>query len=166
MKAEATLFKRLNKKRLYGILIIGVLVLAFSAGVSSVEKKTLEKEEFDYIRYVENLEKGLGGILNRIHGVSEVEVMITLESGFEYVPAYELEKEQLNANSNENQKVIILKKSGGSEEAFVIKERFPEIQGVLVIAKGVENIETEQNIVEAVKAVFNISSKRIKVLEK
>ena len=165
VKTAMTIMKRLNKKQLYGILVVGVLLLMFSAQFGDADNLTRKDDSFDYLQYTSNLEKGLARILNRVQGVTEAEVMITLQSGFEYVPAYETETDGYEKGKEEQKKFIVLKK-GGSEEAFVLKEQFPEVQGVLVIAKGVESSETERNIVEAVKTVFNISSNRVKVLEK
>ena len=164
MKATIPILRKLNKKQLYGIFVVGIVLLIFASGLD----KTNHMEHdgvFDYSEYTSELEKGLERVLNRVQGVAEVEVMITLKSGFEYVPAYETEIDGYEKGTEEQKKFIVLKK-GGSEEVFVLKEQFPEVQGVLVIAKGVENIETERNIVEAVKTVFNISSNRVKVLEK
>ncbi len=158
--------QKLNKKQLYGILIIGVVALLFSSRFSESKTEPTESELFDYVSYTQSLEDNLRRLLNHIQGISEAEVMITLESGFEDVPAYETEKEELDTTAEEQKKFIVLKKKGGSEEAFVLKEHFPKIKGVLVVAKGVEHSETERNVVEAVKTIFNISSSRVKVLEK
>ena len=162
MKEKFVLLRKLNKKQLLIVFILGIALLLIPSGFSEKQTEGVEEELLDYATYIERLEGNLEKTLGRMYGVSDVDVMITLKSGFEFVPAYEAEK---NAGAEE-QKFIVLKKKGGSEEAFVLKEQFPEIQGVLVIAKGVGNGETERNIIEAVKTVFNISSSRVKVLEK
>lgn len=166
MKNGISFLKKLNKRQLYGILIIGVVLLAFTSKFAATETDESDAEQFDYAEYTKTLEDGLVRVLNRVQGISEAEVMVTLASGFEYVPAYETATDGFEAESEETKKFIVLKKKGGSEEAFVLKECFPEIQGVLVIAKGVESSEAERDVVEAVKTVFNISSNRVKVLEK
>lgn len=165
MKTSMPIIKKLNKKQLYGILTVGVVLLIFSTRLGNTDESKKVDYSFDYLQYTSNLEKGLARILNRVQGVTEAEVMITLQSGFEYVPAYETETDGYEKGREEQKKFIVLKK-GSSEEAFVLKEEFPAVQGVLVIAKGVENSETERNVVEAVKTAFNISSSRVKVLEK
>lgn len=116
----------------------------------------------DHAAYTEILEKNLEETLGEMTGVSQVKVMITLENGVEYIPAYETEK---GGSVTEEQHAVVLQKKDG-EEAFVLKERLPVIKGVLVVAKGVENIETERSIIEAVKTVFDISAGRVKVLAK
>lgn len=166
MKGFITLVKRLNKKQLYGILIIGVLLLLLSSGFGTTESDESSEQEFDYAQYTKTLEENLEKTLNQVQGVSEAKAMVTLESGFEYVPAYETGSEKYESDAGEQKKFIVLKKKGGAEEAFVLKECLPKIQGVLVIAKGVGNSETERDVVEAVKTIFDISSSRVKVLEK
>lgn len=152
---------RLNKRQLYGILILGgILLLLSSVRPTKVQDTTADKSQ--HMIYTEFLESTLEETLEDVEGVSNVKTMITLDSGVEYIPAYETEKGDATAGK---QNVIILKKKEG-EEAFVLKERLPTIKGVLVVAEGVENIETERNIIEAVKTVFDISAGRVKVLAK
>ncbi len=136
--------------------------MLFSSGWSDATDAVVSSEESDHGTYIKMLERNLEATLEEINGVSQVETMITLDSGVEYIPAYETGKDGSTA---EEHRVIVLKKKEG-EEAFVIKERLPVVKGVLVVAKGVENNETERNIIEAVKTVFDISAGRVKVLAK
>lgn len=152
---------RLNKRQLYGILILGgILLLLSSVRPTKVQDATADKSQ--HMVYTEFLENTLEETLEDVEGVSNVKTMITLDSGVEYIPAYETEKGDSTVGK---QNVIVLKKKEG-EEAFVLKERLPTIKGVLVVAEGVGNIETERNIIEAVKTVFDISAGRVKVLAK
>ena len=152
---------RLNKRQLYGILILGgILLLLSSVRPTKVQDATVD--ELQHMVYTEFLESTLEETLEDVEGVSNVKTMITLDSGVEYIPAYETEKGDATAGK---QNVIVLKKKEG-EEAFVLKERLPTIKGVLIVAEGVGNIETERNIIEAVKTVFDISAGRVKVLAK
>lgn len=167
MKDAIGIIKKLNKKQLYGILIIGVLLLLLSSGLGAAnDADELKAEAFDYGQYTKSLEESLEKALNQIQGISEAEAMVTLESGFEYIPAYETGGDSFGSGEGEQEKLIVLKKQGGSEEAFILKERLPTIKGVLVIAKGVGSSEAERNVVEAVKTVFDISASRVKVLAK
>ena len=56
---------------------------------------------------------------------------------------------------------------GRSEEQkpYVKKEMTPEIEGVIVIAEGGGNPTTVQNITEAVLALFDVDTHKIKIMK-
>lgn len=167
MKKSFELLGKMNKRQLIGILIIGVLLLLLPTGLGRVDSKADENTaRFDYESYANSLEKSLEKTLNQMKEISEAEVMITLKSGFEYVPAYESGENSFSKESGNQGKMIVLKKQGGSEEAFVVTEKLPVVQGVLVIAKGADNSETKWHVVEAVKTIFDIPTSKVKVLAK
>ena len=62
VKTAMTIIKRLNKKQLYGILVVGVLLLVFSAQFGDADNLTRKDDSFDYLQYTSNLEKGLARI--------------------------------------------------------------------------------------------------------
>jgi stage III sporulation protein AG len=59
---------------------------------------------------------------------------------------------------------VILRDAQGQETPLVIQENEPCYRGVLVVADGVDNPVVQARVVEALKAVLNISSHRITVL--
>jgi stage III sporulation protein AG len=48
----------------------------------------------------------------------------------------------------------------------VVETKKPDIRGVLVVAKGAENIQVKKWIVEAVTRVLGVSSHRVSVVPK
>ena len=73
--------------------------------------------------------------LSSIAGVSDVNVMITLN---------------LNQLQVENNKVVMSK--------------FPEIKGVLVTAKGVNNTTNKMKVLHAIQAVVDVTNGNIEIL--
>lgn len=52
--------------------------------------------------------------------------------------------------------------SGG--KPLQIGEKYPEITGVLVVVKGVNDVTSKMNVLDAVTAVFDISCDKIRII--
>lgn len=85
--------------------------------------------------YIEQVEQNLEESLSNIAGVSEVKVMITLN---------------LTNSEIVDDKISITK--------------FPEIKGVLITAKGVNNTTNRMKVLHAVQAVIDITNGNIEIL--
>ena len=66
--------------------------------------------------------------------------------------------------SKEEQLVII--RNGQKEVPIIIETKKPVIRGVLVVAKGAENIQVKKWIIEAVTKVLDVPSHRVAVMPK
>lgn len=66
--------------------------------------------------------------------------------------------------SNEEQLVII--RDGEREIPIVLETKKPKIRGVLVVAKGAENIQVKKWIIEAVTRALDVPSHRVAVMPK
>lgn len=158
-------FKKGHNIHLIIILLVGAFLMVFPFGG---EKKSSDNEKFvelsvDYKRELEE-------ILSRINGVGDVNVMVTYSSSFEKNIAYE-------KNSNKNEKKdgdnkIINETSSNtnvvlsSGEPFVVKQIYPEIKGVVVVADGAEDIFVKQNITDAVTTALGIAPHKVCVVKK
>lgn len=98
---------------------------------------------------MENLENRLSALLCSIDGVSELSVMVTLESGVEYVYATE-QKSNVNLlsdtlsgtekrveNQNEHRGLLHHPQGRlGGESAVLVKRLEPVVQGVAIVCRG------------------------------
>jgi len=73
-------------------------------------------------------------------------------------------KRKVEDQSKEEQLVII--RNGEKEVPIVTEIKKPVIRGVLVVAKGAENIQVKKWIVEAVTKVLDVPSHRVAVMPK
>ncbi|QOR65429.1 stage III sporulation protein AG [Cytobacillus suaedae] len=73
-------------------------------------------------------------------------------------------KRKVEDSSKDEQVVII--RQGEEETPIVIKIEKPAIRGVLVVAKGVDNIQIKKMVVEAVTRALDVPSHRVAVLPK
>jgi len=123
-------------------------------------------------------EKELEEMLNKIQGVSEVEVMVNLDST--NINVYEKnlikgrqtteETDQhggdrtVEDNTEESQAVLL--RQGDREVPILVQTKKPEVRGVFVIAKGADHKTVENWIVESVSRVLDVSTHKISVMPK
>ena len=123
-----------------GLISIAVVaVLAFSL-VKPASTEAYEDDEV--ISYVKDLENRLEKTLSEIKGAGNVSVVITVDSG----------KETIYASEKVNGKPV------------VVKENYPEIVGVLIVAQGANSISVMKNIQQAAVSLLNINLSRIEIL--
>lgn len=128
--------------------------------------------------YEELLEKRLKSMLVLAKDVGNVEVMITVKTSGEQIALVEKDYTGSKTKEEDNQggsrdteeearsEIVIYKKnSDGSTVPYIVKEKMPEIEGVVVIAEGGGNTLTANNIIDAVMALFDVPIHKIKVLE-
>lgn len=140
------------------------------------QKKSQQNEIIsDYENKYENqLKEALESIL----GVGEVTVVVNVDATEKKVleknrtnqsqSTNETDREggkrQVEDSSNEEQLVII--RNGEKEVPIVVETKKPEIRGVLVVAKGADNVQVKSWIVEAVTRVLGVPSHRVAVMPK
>lgn len=124
----------------------------------------------DYSNY---LEKKLVNILSKFSGVDKVSVMITLEDSTEKIAAanktttiesnVENDAEGGTREVLREDSIIQIVTQGNDDSLMVIKEIKPTIQGVIVVAKGVEDPVLKEMLYEAVKTVLGVNGNRVQV---
>lgn len=180
----------LRKDRLLILLLSGVLLLVITlpvsdgsgeserSGAAGEQSGGVLSGEEDYAEY---MERKLKDVLSKVSSVGEVEVMVTLRSTSEKVVEKDEEKESetvteqdsqggtrtTSRNSSSGTTVFGEDGSGTSsgQEPYVTKELTPTVEGVVVIAQGGDEPVTVQNITEAVQALFNVDTHKIKVMK-
>lgn len=147
-KLTAFLSKKKNIAILYGIVIIGVLFLAFCdytpAPQEAAPKDTTAAETKAM------LEK----VLSSIKGVGKVQVAVTFDTGTEVVP--------LENTRNEERTAVILG-SGKDARVAAQKEIMPRVRGVIVVAEGGENQSVRAAILAAVRALYDVPLNNVAV---
>lgn len=126
--------------------------------------------------YLEALEKELRSILSMVDGAGDVRVMITLEHSSELV--LEKDEKSLQKQTTENSSNLgktgrevsteistVYQEDERSKTPFVVKQVYPRIEGVIVLAQGVGHGTVRAELTEAVQALFGIEAHRIKVLK-
>ncbi len=138
-------------------LIVGVLVYFSYSKQPKEEVNQSSNSQADL--YVHALENKIEDVIEQIDGVSNINVAITLETGFEYVYAEEKEIKDTTGGTLTTSNLILVNGS-----PVIIKEIFPIIQGVLVVADGVDNLTVKHKVLSAVQTVLEINNQKITIL--
>ena len=157
-----------KKNHLLLILLAGILLLVVtfpdvrskpSADESEDGSASVMNENTDLQKYADDLEKEIAGILSRVEGVGEVEVMITLKSGNRKI----VEKDERSTRDDAAEETSVYRQNAdGSSEPYVNTELSPGIEGVAVIAEGGGSPVVRQEITEAVQALFDVEAHKIR----
>lgn len=129
--------------------------------------------------YAGYLEQKLAKVLSEVHGVGQTEVMITMASSSEKILGADSESESESVKESDSQggsrstiqnrssQTAIYDSGENSQGApYVTKELTPEVAGVIVIAEGGDDPVVVENIIEAVQALFEIDTHKIKVMKR
>lgn len=123
-------------------------------------------------------EKDLQAMLNKIKGVSEVEVMVNIDST--NVKIYEknlIKGQQTTDESDKNggiRKVedeteetqVVLVRQGDQEVPLLIQTKKPNVRGVFIVAKGADHATVKMWIVETTSKVLDVPTHRVSVMPK
>lgn len=138
------------------------------ASLISLEKDNVSEKTNDL-----ELEKRLETILSKIKGVSNVSVLITYSETEEIVPLYNINNSLSQIEEGDGKEKVVKKEESvsknvlldNSSNVLIEKKLSPKIEGAIVIAKGVSNINVKSNIISAMEAVTGLASHKIQVFE-
>lgn len=164
-----------NKKRINKVIILVIIaaILFLAFGNFGSEKNITTEEtnsSFDLDTYKGKLEEEAETALSQIKGAGDVKVVLSFDSTGKTVVARnsqsKIEKDNGDTDNKERKEVtdnVVVYGQGQNEKPYITEEKMPLPSGVLVIAKGAENENVRYELYEAVKALYGISSHRIKV---
>ena len=185
--------RKLKKDQIMILLLSGILLLVIAIPTGDKDQKddepfsvseseNIEKDSLIDQDYVDYLEQHLAETLSLIEGAGKVTVMITLKSSSEKVVEKDLNLSDENVTESDSQGGTRTTRNtdheentvygSGSEssgengsEPYVSKEITPQVEGVLVIASGGGNAVVKENITEAVQALFQIDTHKIRIMK-
>jgi stage III sporulation protein AG len=138
---------------------------------SSDEAKTIRDYEQHY-------ESELKEALEQIIGVDDVTVVVNIDASEKKIFEKNVSKQEketkeadreggtrnIRESTTDEQMVFI--QEGDKEVPIVLETKKPSIRGVLVVAKGADNIQVKKWIIEAVTRVLDVPSHRVSVMPK
>lgn len=175
--------KEIGIDKLLIILLLGVALVFLSFPEGKKKATTNETEPVKEIAVSEDtyerlLEERLKNTLSKVEDVGQIEVMITVKATSEKIvlkenpytnhTTSETDSEGGSRNSTESSQsdsAVYIEESDGSKRPYVIKEIEPKIEGVVVIAQGGDKAAIVSEIMDAVAALFDVPSHKIKVLK-
>lgn len=173
------IFKGKKNKTLLFVGIAGMTLIMLSSVVPTAEKKNPvmggdPAQAASADEYIAQMEKRLTELVSNVEGVGRCQVMVTAESGVEYVYAIE-ESENLNETNNyegdevkrqtqqqnKEQKYIVVDAGSGKKEALIKTQKQPSIQGVVVICEGAENMVVQERVTQVVTTALGIPYNKV-----
>lgn len=147
-----------NKKvRILLVFLLALLLIIFLTIGSTTNKET--EVLSDAQTYVYNLENKLETTLSKIKGVGDVSVIIKTDSGMETVLAKEtIIKETSNGIETIESPILV------NGKTVTLKELYPKITGVLIVAEGANSITITQKIQQATTSLLGVDIKNIEIL--
>ena len=183
--------KNMKKDQLVIILLVGLLFVIIAIPTKESDIKDTKKasslvssdSDIKSQSTMEDkvelqLEKRLEEILSKVKDVGDVSVMITMKSKGEKIvekdiPRVEKISEETDSQggvrstkeTTSSESTIYLENENGQQVPYVIEELEPQIQGVVVTAKGASNPIVVKEISEAIMALFQVDAHKIKVMK-
>ncbi|WP_040951346.1 stage III sporulation protein AG [Gorillibacterium massiliense] len=133
-------------------------------------------ERASFADYEHAYESQLKELLQKIVGVGDVDVMVTIESteetvvekSFKTTSQSTQEKDQAGATRQitdvTNSGEVVLYSVSNAQSPIVVKYIKPRIRGVVIVARGSENPTVKHLLVEAVQRGLDVSPNRIAVI--
>lgn len=173
-----------NNKKLGNIIfmagIIGIILILISYFVfdgshsGKTDKSTTASGPMTTSdEYTRQLEEKLTKIVASITGSDNVTVMVTLESGAEYVYANDVRSSADVSEANTSgssaaartdeleENYILVDTSDGGQVALLLTELAPTVKGVVVVCDGGSNEQIQKKVSSAVTTALDITSKRV-----
>ena len=139
--------------------ILLILLSELTPSSTSVKEK---KTEENYSDYIESLETETEELISSISGAGRCRVMLTLKNSKESVFAKNTdENTQSGSISIKNEYVLYDGQDG--EAPLLIKQYYPDIQGVAVVMDGADNTQVKECVINTVSALFDVPVSKISV---
>ncbi len=150
--------KMIKNKHIQLLIIIFIIGTVLMTCFNTSEKEKVKVEAVGAQN--ESEEEKLSGILSEISGVGDVSVMVTYYGTGEKDIAYETKSE--TANNEERSERSEDKKAVMSDgEPVIVRETYPKVKGVIVIAEGADDVQIKRAISDAVVAVLDVPAHRV-----
>lgn len=158
---KKTLIEKIKANKILQYFLIALLIIVIFAVVFSglFLKNESNPSSSAIDLYVSNLEEKLSKTLSDVDGAGKVSVVITVESGMETVLAM---KTSITETPNGTEKVETPILVNG--KTVVLKENYPKIIGVLIVAEGAKSISVTHKIQQAAISLLDIDINQIEIL--
>ena len=149
------------------VLLVGLLICMNVIFKNDEENKVTEEKIEEQREKQSSIEEKICEVLSQIAGVSDVSLVINYVDNGENEIVYDTKEEYLeNGTVSSMQRSVAYNEENGDKTAIISIKNSPKIEGVIVVAKGVENIELKQKIASSLANLLGIASYKVQVFEK
>lgn len=157
-----TMIEKIIKHKNAVLPFLGIILAIFiffgdSASSSKTSQTISTQAKYDSNElktYTEVMENKIQSFLNEINGISDVSVILTVESS----------NETVYATQGVNSDYVIIKDAKGNENAIPLTEISAKIRGIAVVCDYSGDEKLKMTVIELLSAVFDVGSNRISIL--
>ncbi len=164
-----TVLNKIKKSNLL-IIVAAVLVLMLVFASFTAEKGDITPEKAIDLynkQYCISLEEKLETVVYAVNGIEKCVAMVTLKGGVEYIYASDNQQSHTSGDKEsmeEKSNVTVLSDKQQGEKAVVIKELYPEINGVALVCKGNNSPSVILAVKNAAATALGISTDKVCVI--
>lgn len=152
-----------KKYRLVLLIVLAGLLLMLLPGGSGQETEEVRQERETFS--LEETERRMEEILNRIEGTGKLQLMLTLKSGSQLYLAEDTDESADGEEVQVQRETVTLHRGSGYEDVVVTRQIYPMYQGALVVCQGADKAAVRLAVTEAVAALTGLSSDKITVVK-
>ena len=138
--------------------VVLILILFFNIYGKTVTTESSALND-DVTFYIGQLEDKLETLLSKVNGAGKVKVCITVESGRETVLAYTTTSTESDTKKETVTTPVIV-----NGKTVVLKELYPKIKGVLIVAEGADSLTVYTKLQQATLSLLDVEVGRIEIL--
>jgi len=151
-----------------GLIVLLIALTAGSVFASGEKKSASEKEEnISISSYTSNLESKLKSMLLKIKTVSEVDVLIMVDSTPKVNYLTESEESEIVNSAGSTKTIttkVVYEKEGSINRPVVVSTSMPKVVGVLIVTNKID-ASTKLSIINSVSVVLNVDETCITILQ-
>ena len=140
------------------VVVFGVLLMLIPGKTETAETGTDGEPYFS----LEEQEKRLEDMLERIDGAGKVKVMLTLKTSTEQVLAGD---EDADSDGDVRRETVIVSSGSGKQGAVTVKYVYPVYMGAAIVAQGADSAAVRLAIIEMTSAATGLEADRISVMK-
>lgn len=133
-------------------LILGIVLLG-AGKLGKSEKSTEKSTVISYAEYERELESKIKELCEKVDGVRNVSVAVSLSSGGEYVYA------------KDGRDDYVLVGSGNYESGVLLSEKAPQISGIGIVCDFGNDANVKHRLISLVSAACGVGSNKIFIAE-
>lgn len=156
------------------ILLLGILLLLWPSGNKAAPENVLQTtsqvaEDTTQAVTPSQLQTQLGEVLSKIAGAGQVEVILTLRTGTQYIYQTDVTQDD-HIQGEEEQHTLtrqtVLTADGSAQEKAVITQTiYPTYLGAVVISQGADQPSVKLDLRNAISSLTGLSADKITVVK-
>lgn len=180
IQKSLTWIRQLKKETLLVVFLSGILLLVIvwptseSAGHEKDDGTIMKEKQEEYKDttqeeslqdYQRRMEQQLTEMLEHMAGVGDVDVMITVEDAGKIVVEKDIQQ-SISEQSQDSREETVYEEDELGQQPFVVNTLTPRIKGVLIAASHGDDAKVKAEVLEAVKALFQLESHKISIVKR